>query len=271
LIDISAPELSALAGTEVLIRDLEMSSLDLDSQRSTREPWSLEDSAELWQVDLLAEWIPSILQVDLFEADESFDLRLDELWRCELDSLEFRGQIEVVTGGRHRRYDGLIHLSVLPDLAPEQGCLLQLSAGQEELGVWSPPTPDPGRVWVRFEGRDALPLDEIQDLVDGESLFLDSEMEPRLEIWFSDEGEPWAWESDVMEVGWQNDHLWLLEAEVGGDDLALNLGELTWPDPENQGERIWIFDLLGTMPDADSKGLVSLVELSSCELESSNQ
>jgi hypothetical protein len=258
-----------LVGREALILELELESEDLESEVELLEPWTLEYLEESWVIDLLAEWSPQIVAMEPFSEEGGFSELQEAMYSCELDSLEFQGSVEVQDGLIRRRYDGSISIRRVPDLDPLQGCLVELRAGDEDLGMWSTPL-EGGRVWLRLAGMDEPPLESLEALVDGENIALQGDGIGELEIWFGNSGEPWVPLSmNNSGLHWNGEALALDLAEAGS--IPLMISELSWPDVEDQGFKQWEFDARAVLSVPNAQGLLPLLEVSGCMDEDSTQ
>ena len=118
---------------------------------------------------------------------------MENLLRCERPEMAFDGTVIVEQGSRRRQLDGMVRMEVVEDLTPEQGCLVWVGTSDSEPILIGGHLEN-SQVWLRLLGYDELPLHEIEGWVDGQDFELEGEYGDRLEMWFSDIGEPDIWD-----------------------------------------------------------------------------
>jgi outer membrane protein assembly factor BamB len=255
----------SLEGTPILIQNLMLESPDLDGALEPMGDWEIDEVVEDWELDLLVPWGPTILEMEPYEADPELDDEIRSILACEQRELTLSGMVRVQDGLVQRRYDGRLGLTVVDDLDADQGCLIELTAGGEDLGIWSDPKGS-GRMWLRLIGAGDLPYGALEDLFDGASVSGSELGSHTLELWA---GEHALYTTVPIrpdwELGWRDGELGLWGMD--SDDGWTPLGVMGTDDSEFlvEGLLLWDLDVIGEVPSVDKKGLVPLLEISSCD------
>lgn len=96
--------------------------------------WTVEVEERRLTASLSALWDHQLTGATPVEASPDQLAQLDRLLRCEADRGSFLGEVVVDDIGIERRYFGQVNLSVAPSI---EGCLLELTLGDEPLGAFS--------------------------------------------------------------------------------------------------------------------------------------
>ena len=96
--------------------------------------WTVEVEERRLTASLSALWDHQLTQATPVEASPDQLAQLDRLLRCEADRGSFLGEVVVDDIGIERRYFGQVTLAVAPAV---EGCLLDLTLGDEPLGAFS--------------------------------------------------------------------------------------------------------------------------------------
>jgi hypothetical protein len=122
--------------------------------------WTAEKVASNRYQSLFLQWWPTLVEAHLQLSEPSGTAALEALLRCKGPPARFQGEVLLDAGGHRTRRQGRLRLEALPQrLDGQDGCLIHVSQGAEDLGWWSSPSL-PGWVEIEFESAtDTEPLD----------------------------------------------------------------------------------------------------------------
>ena len=191
-----------------------------DGAFSLPESWDVEEAGAVWRMSWWHRHRPTLTSLVATLGDASDAAKVDALLRCETGPARFRGQVRLDDGYRTMEVTGMLDLVPHPhSLDDERGCLLDLSAGGEDLGSWSSVVLP---AWTEVVMEVGWP-DELPDLgLDADDIFVPPQVsgaEVVLDLY-----EPWQLQRTTVVVSGEVD-LRVDEGDARGPILRAFSGE----------------------------------------------